>query len=67
VSKILIQTAYGGGSRKRNRRRFGTDIAPYSQQLGDFFTGSMSVLVKSPERIYSAGLGMADLTGAKSR
>ncbi len=28
------------------------DIAPYSQQLGDFFTTKMSVLVKGRERNY---------------
>jgi len=43
-----------------NRGPAGNDIAPYSQQLGDFFTASVSVLVKGPVPIYSAGLGMTD-------
>jgi hypothetical protein len=38
-------------------------IAPYSQQLGDFFTACSSVLVKPADRIYRPRLGMADLTG----
>ena len=50
-----------------NCDRVHSEIAPYSQQLGDFFTGLMSVLVKTPWPIYSARLGMADLPGAKSR
>src|SRR5437762_8775004 len=50
-----------------NRGLAGTDIAPYSQHVGDFFTGLLSVLVKGVRPIYSAGLGMADLSGAKSR
>jgi hypothetical protein len=32
-------------------------IAPYSQQLGDFFTVQLSVLVKDREPIYSPAWG----------
>src|SRR3982751_6380646 len=50
-----------------NCDRLRSGIAPYSQPLGDFFTASMSVLVKTPQPIYRPELGMADLPGAKSR
>jgi hypothetical protein len=42
--------------RRRNRRK----NAPISQQLGDFFTVILSVLVKARHAIYSAELGMTD-------
>jgi hypothetical protein len=48
--------------RRRNRGK----NAPYSQQLGDFFTVIVSVLVKATADIYSAALGMTDLLGFKS-
>ena len=39
--------AYGGtGPKLQLATRRTRDIAPYSQQLGDFFTGLPSVLVK---------------------
>jgi hypothetical protein len=41
--------------------------APISQQLGDFFTVNVSVLVKARDDIYSAPLGMTDLSVVKSR
>jgi hypothetical protein len=44
-------------------RRSCEGIAPYSQQLGDFFTWRSSVLVKHPTHNYSARLGMAGFTG----
>jgi hypothetical protein len=37
--------------------------APISQQLGDLFTVLLSVLVKPAAVIYSAALGMTDLSG----
>jgi hypothetical protein len=39
------------------------EIAPYSQQLVDFFTYVVSVLVKHRRHIYSAELGMAGFAG----
>ena len=53
----------GEGHPRRNRSK----NAPYSQQLGDFFTVIVSVLVKATADIYSAALGMTDLLGFKSR
>jgi hypothetical protein len=67
VSSIRICAAYGRTGRKQQPRARTQNIAPYSQQLGDFFTWIVSVLVKGLEPIYSAGLGMTDFSGAKSR
>jgi hypothetical protein len=64
---MRICAGYGRTGEKRQQRVCTQDIAPYSQQLGDFFTGFVSVLVKGLEPIYSAGLGMTDFSGAKSR
>jgi hypothetical protein len=44
-------------------RTAGEKIAPYSQQLGDFFTWMLSVLVKNLGRIYTRSLGMAGFAG----
>jgi hypothetical protein len=44
-------------------RRTAQEIAPYSQQLVDFFTTALSVLVNSSCHIYSAELGMAGFAG----
>jgi len=57
--------AAAGGS--GNRRGPSMNIAPYSQHLGDFFTGWSSVLVKGLEPIYSRAWGWQALPGAKSR
>jgi hypothetical protein len=48
--------AMSEAQRRRNRRK----NAPISQQLGDFFTVILSVLVKARHAIYSAELGMTD-------
>jgi hypothetical protein len=50
----------------RSSRNCGKN-APISQQLGDFFTVIVSVLVKVGACIYSAELGMTDQSGIKSR
>jgi hypothetical protein len=42
-------------------RRPARQNAPYSQQLGDFFTWVSSVLVKPLDRNYRRGLGIAAL------
>jgi hypothetical protein len=57
VSKIRIAPAYAGAARMLQLRRPEPKIAPYSQQLGDFFTVTMSVLVNALRRIYRPGWG----------
>jgi DnaK suppressor protein len=52
---------------RRNRERARLKIAPYSQQLGDFFTGGSSVLVKNWAHNYSAELGKDGFIGDKPR
>jgi hypothetical protein len=54
-----MREAQGGRNSRKN--------APYSQQLGDFFTVLLSVLVKDRDGIYSAALGMTDLPGSNPR
>src|SRR5437879_92793 len=46
---------YGGGITLLQPRTAAEGIAPYSQQLGDLFTKSVSVLVKLLVHNYSAG------------
>jgi hypothetical protein len=58
---------YAGGPAALQPRHGAPIIAPYSQQLGDFFALCLSVLVKGTADIYSAALGMTDLPGTKSR
>jgi hypothetical protein len=48
---------YAGAAPMLQLRRPVPKIAPYSQQLGDFFTGCSSVLVKHGDPIYSPAWG----------
>jgi DnaK suppressor protein len=66
VIKIRTREAYGGAAAMLQPRTAGAEIAPYSQQLGDFFTSLLSVLVKPLVPKYSPPWGRADLSG-KSR
>src|SRR5215213_4583762 len=63
VSSIRIRKAYGGAAPSPQPGGASGDIAPYSQHVGDFFTGATSVLVKTLAPNYRPRLGTTDLPG----
>jgi hypothetical protein len=60
---MRMDAGYGGAAALPQPPTAAAKIAPYSQQLGDFFTRILSALVKHPAHIYSARLGMAGFAG----
>ena len=54
--------AYAGARKMLQLRTVKAKIAPYSQQLGDFFTPRLSVLVNTWRDNYRRELGKAGLT-----
>ena len=67
VSSIRMLRPMARGASPPQPRGARGDIAPISQHVGDFFTGTMSVLVKTLAPNYRPRLGTTDLLGCKCR